>query len=309
MRTTTRRGFLGSSLAAAAGTVLGAARRSGAGGPGPAGPGFELGLASYTCREFGLDAALAMARRTGLGRICLKDMHLPLDSPPDVIRATVEKVRSQGLVPYACGVVYMANEAEVDRAFAYAAAAGMGLIVGVPDHALLGRAVEKVRETGIRLAIHNHGPGDLRYPTPASILERVAGLDPGVGVCLDVGHCQRSGIDPAQAVAACGPRLLDVHMKDVSAATAAGTTVECGRGVIDIPRLLFALGETGFGGTASFEHEKEGGDPLPGLAESVGYVRGALAALAGPAPDKTPETGPAGPSPSGRGPGSVRERG
>jgi inosose dehydratase len=305
MRTTTRRGFLGSSLAAAAGTVLGTAGRSAAGGPATAGPGFELGLASYTCREFGLDAALAMARRTGLGRICLKDVHLPLASPPEFIRATVEKVRSQGLVPYACGVVYMASEAEVDRAFAYAAAAGMGLIVGVPDHALLGRAGAKARETGIRLAIHNHGPGDRRYPTPASILERIAALDPRVGVCLDVGHCQRSGIDPAGAAAACGSRLLDVHMKDVSAATAAGQTVECGRGVIDIPRLLAALGEIGFRGTASFEHEKDGGDPLPGLAESVGYIRGALAALTGPAPGKPPGTGQDGPSAFERGP---RER-
>jgi sugar phosphate isomerase/epimerase len=222
-----------------------------------------------------------MARRVGLDRICLKDMHLPLDSPAEVIRATVEKVKARGLVPYACGVVYMTSEAEVDRAFAYAAAAGLDVMVGVPEHDLLGRAERKVQETGIGLAIHNHGPGDLRYPTPASILERISKLDPRIGVCLDVGHCRRSGIDPAQAAAACGPRLLDVHMKDVSAATAEGTTVECGRGVIDLPRLLRTLIAIGFRGTAAFEYEKDGGDPLAGLAESVGYVRGVLAALDG----------------------------
>lgn len=284
MRTTTRRGFLGGSLAAAAGAALGTAGWSGERRAAAAGPGFALGLASYTCREFGLDTALAMARRVGLGRICLKDMHLPLDSSEAVIRATVEKVKTRGLVPYACGVVYMASDAEVDRAFAYAAAAGMGIMVGVPEHALLGRAEQRVRETGISLAIHNHGPGDLRYPTPVSILERVSRLDPRVGVCLDVGHCQRSGIDPAQAAAACGARLLDIHMKDVSAATAEGATVECGRGVIDLPRLLRTLIAIGFRGTASFEYEKDGGDPLAGLAESVGYVRGVLAALTGGAP-------------------------
>jgi inosose dehydratase len=31
-------------------------------------------------------------------------------------------------------------------------------------------------------------------------------------------------------------------------------------------------------GTAAFEYEKDGRDPLPGLAESVGYIRGVLAA-------------------------------
>jgi len=281
MKTTTRRGFLGGSLAAAAGAALRTTGWSGEPRAAAAGPGFELGLASITCQQFGLDAALAMARRVGLGRICLKDMHLPLDSSAAVIRATVEKVHGRGLAPYACGVVYMASETEVDRAFAYAATAGMGVMVGVPEHDLLGRAERKVQETGIRLAIHNHGPSDRRYPTPASILERISKLDPRIGVCLDVGHCQRSGIDPARAAAACGPRLLDIHMKDVTAATAEGTAVECGRGVVDLPRLVRTLIETGFRGTASFEYEKDGGDPLAGLAESVGYVRGVIAALTG----------------------------
>jgi len=243
MRKTTRRGFLEGSLAAAAGTVLGAAASCGGGkgeAPGRA-PGFELGLASYTFREFDLDAALNMARRVGLGRIALKDFHLPLDSPEDVIRSAVDKVRSRGLVPYGCGVVYMASEAEVDRAFAYAQAGGMEIIIGVPDHGLLSEAEKRVRQTGIRLAIHNHGPGDLRYPTPKSILDRISTLDPRVGVCLDIGHCARSGLDASREAALCGPRLHDVHMKDVSAATAEGGTVEVGRGVIDIPRFLRTL--------------------------------------------------------------------
>jgi inosose dehydratase len=32
-------------------------------------------------------------------------------------------------------------------------------------------------------------------------------------------------------------------------------------------------------GIVSFEHEKDPDDPLAGLAESVGYVRGALATI------------------------------
>jgi inosose dehydratase len=283
MGKTTRRGFLGGSLAAAAGAVFGATGYRGQGrtvAPAPE-PRFELGLASYTFREFSLDATLAMARRLGFGRIALKDMHLPLDSPEEVIRATVEKVKSQGLVPYGCGVVYMASAAEVDRAFAYAKSGGMGVIIGVPDHGLLAQAGQRVRETGISLAIHNHGPGDLRYPTPRSILDRIAGLDPRVGVCLDVGHCQRSGLDPSDEASRCGPRLLDVHLKDVTAPTEQGAAVEVGRGVVDIPRLLRTLGEMGYAGTAAFEYEKDGRDPLAGLAESVGYVRGVLAGLGG----------------------------
>lgn len=278
----TRRGFLGGALAAAATASASAADGAGRRPAGPAPAfGFELGLASYTFREFGLDATLAAARRVGLLRITLKDMHLPLTSAPEEIRATVGQVRALGLVPYGCGVVYMTSEAEVDRAFAYAQAGGMEIIIGVPEHALLDRAEQKVRETGLRLAIHNHGPGDLRYPTPGSILERIARRDPRIGACFDVGHCLRSGLDPAEETLRLGPRILDVHMKDVSAAAAEGGTVEIGRGVIDVPRLLRALADIGYRGTLAFEHEKDGKDPLPGLAESVGYVRGVMAAHAG----------------------------
>lgn len=107
-------------------------------------------------------------------------------------------------------------------------------------------------------------------------------MDPRVGLCLDMGHCLRAGVDPAEAAEASAARLLDVHLKDVTEASKDGGPVEAGRGVIDIPRFLRILIELGYGGTASFEYEKDGKDPLPGLAESVGYFRGVLAALQEP---------------------------
>jgi sugar phosphate isomerase/epimerase len=71
-------------------------------------------------------------------------------------------------------------------------------------------------------------------------------------------------------------RLLDVHIKDVSAAAAEGTTVEIGRGVINIPKFVKTLLDIRYSGVVSFEYEKDEQDPLPGIAESVGYVRGVL---------------------------------
>jgi sugar phosphate isomerase/epimerase len=290
MKKITRRAFVRGSMGALGGAAIMGHPRSGAGRtspnerlPGralsPASYGrFELGLASYTFREFDLDSTLAMAGRVGLVRIAIKSVHLPLESSEAEIRSAAAKIRAAGLVPYGCGVVYMTTEAEVDQAFAYARAGGMEVIIGVPGHELLGRAERGVRETGIKLAVHNHGPGDLIYPTPASVLDRVKNMDPRVGVCLDIGHCQRSGIDPSEAAVACGPRLLDVHLKDVTAPTRDGTAVEAGRGVIDLPRFLRTLAAMDYRGTAAFEYEKDGEDPLPGLAESVGYVRGILAA-------------------------------
>ena len=71
---------------------------------------FELGLASYTLRNFDLDQTLEMTKRVGLKFICFKDMHLPLDSSPQQIADIVEKVKEAKLELYAGGVIYMKNE-------------------------------------------------------------------------------------------------------------------------------------------------------------------------------------------------------
>jgi len=240
---------------------------------------FDLGLASYTFRAFGLDETIAMTKRLGVSRISLKSMHLPLEAPPDEIRRAASKVRSAGLDLYAGGVIYMTSEAQVRQAFDYAGAAGLRIIVGVPNHELLDLAEARVKETGILLAIHNHGPTDKIYPTPDSVAERIGGRDRRIGLCLDVGHTMRSGVDPAEAALKHAGRLLDIHIKDVSAATAEGSTVEIGRGVIDVPKLLRTLIKLGYRGAVSLEYEKDEKDPLPGAAESMGYVRGVLASL------------------------------
>ena len=240
---------------------------------------FGLGLASYTLREFNLEQTIDMTKRLALGKIILKSMHLPLESPEADVAAAAQKVRAAGLDLYGCGVVYMTNEAEVEQGFRYARAAGLRMIIGVPNPELLGLVEKKVKEFDIALAIHNHGPEDKLYPTPASAYERITKLDSRVGLCIDIGHTMRAGVDPSEAAQRCAGRLLDFHVKDVTSAAKEGDTIEMGRGVIDIPKFVRTIIKLGFPGTLAFEFEKDGSDPLPGLAESVGYLRGVLAAL------------------------------
>jgi sugar phosphate isomerase/epimerase len=244
-----------------------------------AAPKFELGMASYTFRAFALDDTLAMTRRLGLRRISFKSFHLPLEASAEEIRAVLRNVETAGLDLYAGGVIYMKTEAETRQAFDYARAAGMRIIVGVPNHELLPLVDKLVSEYDIRVAVHNHGPTDKIYPTPESAYARIRGLDSRIGLCLDVGHAKRSGIDPAADAMRFANRLLDVHIKDVTAATEKGTTCEMGRGVVDVPAFLRALISAGYSGTVSLEYEKDEKDPLPGAAESIGYLRGVLASL------------------------------
>ena len=253
----------------------------GAAGPEPAAAAvpFSLGMASYTLRQFPVDQAIEMTRRLGLTRICFKDFHLKLDATPEVIADTVAKVKAAGLDLYAGGVIYMKSEAEVDRAFAYAKAAGFKMIIGVPTYELLPYTNRKVQEHDIPVAIHNHGPDNPLFPTPQSAYERIASLDRRLGLCMDVGHTQRSGVDPSESAEKYFDRLFDVHIKDTSASTAQGQTVEIGRGVVDIPKLLKVLKRLGYKGTLALEYEKDAKDPLPGSAESIGYLKGVIATM------------------------------
>jgi len=240
---------------------------------------FTLGIASYSFRAFPLDQAITMTKRLGIKKLALKDVHLPLTSSNDEIRRAVDKMKAEGLALSSCGVVYMTNEDEVKNAFRYAKAAGLSCMVGSPNESLLKLVERMVKQTGIALAIHNHGPTDNLYPSPESAYRRIERMDKRMGLCIDVGHTQRLGLDPAREVERFADRLLDVHMKDVSSADAGGTEVEIGRGVIDIPKLLHTLARVKYSNTIHFEHEKDEKDPLPGLAESVGYVRGVIATM------------------------------
>ena len=235
-----------------------------------------LGMASYTFREFSLEDTIRMTKRLGLKRIVLKSFHLPLESPPKEIKTAAAKVRDAGLDLYGCGVVYMNTPDEISQAFDYAKTAGMTLIIGVPKPELIMLVEQKVRVHGIKVAIHNHGPEDKLYPTPGHAYDLIRNLDKSIGLCLDIGHAQRSAVDPAWAAEKYADRLLDVHIKDVTSANIAGTTIEIGRGIINIPNFLKTLIQIGYKGTAALEFEKDGQDPLPGSAESIGYLRGVL---------------------------------
>jgi inosose dehydratase len=238
---------------------------------------FSLGLASYTFRAFGIDDTIAMVKRLAIPKVSLKSFHLPLEASPEELRATAARVRAAGLDLYAGGVIYMKSEAEVRHAFDYAKAAELRMIVGSPMHNLLPLVEELVRHTDLRFTIHNHGPTDKIYPTPESVWHRIEKLDRRIGLCLDAGHARRSGLNPAEEVRKYADRILDFHIKDVTAADEKGSTCEMGRGVIDIPGLLKVLIAVGYSGSVSLEFEKDEKDPLPGCCESVGYLRGVLA--------------------------------
>lgn len=236
----------------------------------------KLGIASYSLRAYMIDEVISIAKQLDIKHVALKSMHMPLNNSDAVIRNIANKFKQAGLDLYGAGVVYMKSAAEVKNAFRYAKAAGMRVIIGVPNPELLPLVNEKVQETDIKLAIHNHGPGDDIYPSPESAYEKIKDMDPRMGLCIDIGHTLRIGLDPAKDIKRFADRLFDLHIKDVTMAAPKGENLELGRGVMDIPGVIKALRKIKYSGVMGLEYEKNAKNAFPGLAESVGYARGVM---------------------------------
>ena len=228
----------GTTAVALAGLTIGSTPRHAAAAATPADEKarpFHLAMASYSLRKFSLEDTIKMTNQIGLDAICLKSFHLPLELTPAEVTKEAAKVEQAGIRLYGGGVITMKTKESVDQAFEYAKAAGMDKIVGVPAPELLPLVNDMVQKYDIAVCIHNHGPGDDIYPTPDVAYKRIKGLDHRIGLCHDVGHTKRLGLDPAEMSARCADRLLDVHIKDVTQAAKEGHSTPCGRGVIDLP--------------------------------------------------------------------------
>lgn len=275
-----RRGFItttGGLVLASGATLTGCALR--ASDPSDPWRGLKVGVASYSLRKFSLDEAIAMTRELGVKYIALKSFHLKLDSTTAERKAAARKIKDAGLILMGGGVISMKKEADVVQAFEYASDAGMPVIIGKPNPELLPLIEKHVKKTDIRLAIHNHGPGDNTYPSPRDAYEAVEGMDKRMGLCIDVGHTARNGDDEAKMIVEFADRLHDVHIKDVTARKKEGKTVEIGAGVVNTRGVLEGLLKTKYRGHVALEFEKDADAPMPGMKQSFAEIRKVLAEI------------------------------
>ena len=239
--------------------------------------GFHLGVAGYTFRKFSIDRTLESLQKLGIKYLSIKDFWLPLDATVEEMAVFRKKCASYGVDPYILGPVYMSTPEQVEKAFEYARRYGAGMFIGVPSYDVLDLVVSKVRETGIKVAIHTHGPDlpDL-FPDIRVVVEKVGDPTLGIGCCMDLAHSYRYGEDPAKDIRKYAKWIWDIHIKDVTAPSKAGVAKEMGRGGMDIPAIVKELKRIGYRGVISIEYEADEDDPVPAVAETVGYLRGVI---------------------------------
>jgi sugar phosphate isomerase/epimerase len=245
----------------------------------------RLGIASYTFREFDSVQLIGFMHQLKTPLLNLKDVHLPMPVEGQTtlayVAAQAAAYRAAGFRLTAAGNITFAedDDADIRPKFEYLKAAGIPIAVCAPTHENLPRLENFVKEYDIKLAIHNHGPEDKNFPSPFDVLAAVKNLDQRIGLCIDLGHALRAGADVVAAIHAAGPRLYDLHIKDLTDVTSRESQVAVGEGVMPVRAIFEALIATKYAGNVDLEYEIHGDDPMPGVLESFAYMRGVLAGM------------------------------
>ncbi|RZU40283.1 sugar phosphate isomerase/epimerase [Edaphobacter modestus] len=240
----------------------------------------RLGIASYTFRKFDQAHLIEFMKELKTPYLNLKDVHLPM-TPADQVAARAAEYRAAGMTLTAAGTIYFTKDDDDDirSKFEYVKAAGIPIIVGAPTREVLPRVEKFVKEYDIKLAIHNHGTEDKQWPSPLDILAVVKTMDPRIGCCIDVGHTMRTGTDPVAAIKKVGPRVFDIHIKDLADGKVKESQVEVGDGIMPVPGIFRALVDIGYKGNVDLEYEIKADDPMPGVIKSFAYMRGVIAGM------------------------------
>jgi sugar phosphate isomerase/epimerase len=242
----------------------------------------KLGIATYTFRNFTRAQMIPWLKQLQVASINCKDVkdHLPMDAGAEA--QAISDYRTSNVELHAAGTIYFPKDEDDDirSKFEYCQRAGIKVIVaGDPAPATLPRIEKFVKQYDIRFAIHNHGPEDKTFPSPLDVLKAVKDMDPRMGCCIDVGHSVRAGTDVVEAIHAIGPRLHNMHIKDLASFTEKESQVAVGQGKMPLREIFEALIKTKYAGWVDLEYEIHGDDPMPGVTESFAHMRGVLAGM------------------------------
>jgi sugar phosphate isomerase/epimerase len=243
----------------------------------------RLGVAGFTFAKFSVEEVIAALKSVGIDAFTAYKTHVPWsDGTPERCRTIVEKFAAGGITITSTGMIDITtDEAAARRSFENVRAAGLKLFCARQKSEALPLLDKLVKEYDLKVAIHNHGPTE-PFPTGLSVWNAIQPFDRRIGLCLDIGHGFRAGEDSAATVRIARERLYEVHLRDTGVRGGEIKDPDAtivGQGLVDVRGVIAALLEIKYPFQAEFEYEKKEDNRIPGLAESIGYVRGLTAAL------------------------------
>jgi sugar phosphate isomerase/epimerase len=221
-----------------------------------------------------------MLNQLQISNVSIKSFHLPYETPAAELRAGSDEFRNAGIEVLSGGNINLKDPNALRQMFEYAKGAGIPMMVCAPKQETMAQVEELVKEFDVKIAIHNHGPEDEFFPSPESALKAVEGRDPRMGLCIDVGHTTRTGANVLESIKRAGPRLFDLHIKDLRNLMDKDSQCDVGEGAMPVTAIFQELTRMNYQGGVMLEYEINADDPLMGMAKSISYMRGVLDGLA-----------------------------
>ena len=241
-----------------------------------------MGVASYSFRKLSRADAIKALEALKVRYVNIKDFHAPMKSTPEELKQIRNDFESAGIQILGVGNVSFHKERrrrDAPKLRIRQSPCSARHSAMAPTKETLPGIEKLAKEYNIKTAIHNHGPEDKHFPAPSDVLKAIKGMDSHMGLCIDIGHTSRAGSDIVQSIKDAGPRLHDMHVKDLSDPMKKESQVAVGEGVLPIPAIFKQLQRMGYKGGVMLEYEINADNPLPGMKESFAYMRGVLAGM------------------------------
>jgi len=243
--------------------------------------GYPMGIHGASLAALANEAAVEMVAALGLHWLELTAAQIRLNevrrgstieppSSPQEIRELRRILAASDITPTAFGPIQLGGEQDLNRRiFDRASSLGIRNLSCIPELRALDGLELLADEHRVRLALHNNTSGHL--DSVAAVRRAVQGRGPNVGACLDIGNALRGSEDPAAAAETLGPRLLGIHLKDVSARRPDSEVIVIGTGFLNVSAFFNVVRNVGFpdDGALSLEYLARPDDPLPGLREGL----------------------------------------
>jgi sugar phosphate isomerase/epimerase len=246
------------------------------------GENWRLAVAAWSFNKFTFFEAVDKTASLGLGHIeayegqrISNDMAQPLHHTlPDKVLARMKKKLDSAGVQLVNFYVHVmpGDEDKCRKVFEFARKMGVETIVSEPKPQTFDTIEKLCDEYGINLAVHNHPEGHSRYWHPKEVLKACHGRSKRIGACGDVGHWQRSGIRPVDAVKMLEGRNICFHVKDLNEfGNPKAHDVPWGTGKGELDAMFVVLNRQNFNGVFSIEYEYHPQDPVPEMRQCVEY--------------------------------------
>ena len=245
----------------------------------PARLGWEMGVQAYTFRDFTFYQSVKKVKSLGLHYIEAwpgQKIGDGMDGKMDYTMSSQKKdkirdfLQKNNVHMIAYGVLTPKTEKEWNQIFNFARDMGVKNITAEPLKNQMSYVSHMCDMYGINVAIHNH-PQPSQYWNPDTLLTAIKGQSPHIGVCADIGHWVRSGLNPLKCIKKLNGHIIELHFKDVTSHQPQAKVTVWGKGVINIPAILTELHQQNFKGLFSIEYESDPNNNIPEIRKSLKY--------------------------------------